>query len=75
MSDSSAGEAKTRTVIVDLGKKKRRQVKKLSKGKGKLADRVQGLVEKMRAEGEVSGGDAVVVIVQKKARKMNFFKS
>lgn len=70
MSDHSGEQGKNRAVVIDLGKKRRKQVNDLRKGKGRLLDKVQELVGGMKAEGQLSeSADTVVVIVEKKRRK------
>jgi uncharacterized protein DUF6200 len=50
-------------VIVDLGKRSKKQVKKLRKGGGRLMDRVSSTVDQLRAEGEIDAKAEVVVFV------------
>ena len=57
-------------VIIDLGKKKRSQVRKLRKGRGKLVDRVNELVADLHNNGTMtSKGQPVIVVVQPKRRR------
>ena len=58
-------------VVVNIGKKKRKHVRRLRKGRGRLMSKVQGLVEDMKEDG-VEGGTLVVVAREK--RKKNSFK-
>ena len=63
--------AKPGTVIIDLGKKKRSQVRKLRKGHGKLMEDVNELVADMQKDGTVQSKDQqVVVVVREKKRRM-----
>lgn len=58
-----------KTVVADLGKRKRRDVKDLRKGNGKLMDRINELVEELRSEGAIDPNSRpLVVIVEKKSR-------
>lgn len=67
MSDTSSD----RTVVIDLGKKKRKQVRRLQKGGGALLDRVQEAIAELRSQGQLSAqSETVVVVVEKKPRKM-----
>jgi hypothetical protein len=51
-------------VIIDLGKKRRKQVKALRRGKpGKLMDRVNEVIARLRAEGAIAGSAQTVVVV------------
>jgi len=69
-------EASTETnhniIVVDMGKKKRKDVKKLRRGEGKLMDRVMEAVANMHSEGTANPGDTVVVVVERKDKR---FKS
>ena len=67
MSESSeAAAVSPRTIVADLGKRKRKQVKKLRRGEGKLTQEVQDLVAALRADGDAAEGDTIVVVVEKK---------
>ena len=61
---------KNNVIVVDLGKKKRKQVKALRNGKGKLMKTVQEVLSSLHEEGTASSGDTVVVIVEKKDKKV-----
>lgn len=63
-------------VIVDLGKKKRKQVKKLRRGEGKLMDRVASILEELKSEGKVSSSaQPVIFIVKQSPRSRGLFSS
>jgi hypothetical protein len=65
-----SSEEGTRPVVVDLGSKKRKQIKKLRKGTGPLMDDVQELIEKLRAAGHLAAGATpVVMVVKQKPRR------
>lgn len=71
MSDQADLPSGERTVVIDLGKKKRKQVNKLRKGEGALMDRVSELVSELRSQGQIrENADTVIVVVEKKQRKM-----
>ena len=75
MAEAKAAEAEQtngagRVVVVDLGKKKRKQVKRLRRGEGRLMDDVREVVAELQAEGESQPGDTVVVVVERKQRRM-----
>lgn len=76
MSDAKpdASAEASQTIVVDLGKKKRKQVKKLRKGEGKLMAKVQAVVEELRADGTSKPGDTVVVVVEKRERSPMKFR-
>ena len=61
-------QARGRTVYIDLGKKKKKRVKQLRKGKGPLVKLVDETVAALRAEGQLGPQDNVVVIVERKSR-------
>ncbi len=57
------------TLLLDLGSKRRKQVKKLRKGNGPLMRRVEDTIEQLREDKELSGsGDVIVVIVKQKPK-------
>jgi hypothetical protein len=60
-------------VVIELGKKRRKPLKELARGRGKLVDDVNQVVERVRAElGDQARGKEfvpVVVVFQKKSRK------
>jgi hypothetical protein len=63
--DNSGGA----TLLLDLGSKSRKQVKKLRKGKGSLMQRVSATIEQLREDDELSpSADVVVVIVKQKSK-------
>lgn len=71
MSDQTPAEAGGRTVVIDLGKKKRKAVNKLRKGEGSLMDKLGEVLNELRADGQLrENADTVVVIVEKKRKKM-----
>ena len=56
-------------VIIDLGKRKRKAVKRLRRGEGKLLDDVNGAVAELRTAGTLSSDvQPVIVIVREKRR-------
>jgi hypothetical protein len=60
-------------VVIDLGKERRKKLKELGQGRGKLATQVAQVVEQVRGQlGEQAHGKEfipVVVIFQKKRKK------
>ena len=57
-------------IIVDLGKQKRKHVKKLRKGKpGRLLDEVQDCIEELTANETIAKSAQPVVIVVREKRK------
>lgn len=74
--DAAAASASTASspVIIDLGKHKRKQVKKLRRGEGKLLDDVNGAVAELRTAGTL-GADVQPVIIVVREKRSNKVKS
>jgi hypothetical protein len=67
MSETSAPASPV--VVVDLGKHKRKSIKKLRKGEGRLLDEVNALIDELREAGTVGeGAQPVVIVVKEKDR-------
>jgi len=66
-------DAKNRdAIVVDLGSKRRKQIKQLRKGKGKLMNKVNECLNELKASGTITGqGQPVVIIVKEKTSPMN----
>ncbi len=57
-------------IVLDFGKHRRKDVKKLRQGSGKLMDEVRAAIEELRSAGAVaSGAHPVIIIVQQKRRR------
>ena len=57
-------------VIVDLGSRKRSNVKKLCQGEGPLVDELRGCLEELRASGSISpGAQPIVLVVRERAKR------
>lgn len=57
-------------VVVDLGKHKRKAVKKLVKGEGPLIGEVESVIADLKATGTIGeNAQPVVIVVRPKARK------
>ena len=59
-------------IVIEMGKKNRKQVRKLKNGKpGRLMNRVEEAIERLREDGSMEPGAQPVVIVirQRKKRK------
>jgi hypothetical protein len=56
-------------IVLDLGKQRRKRVKQLRRGEGRLMDEINASIEELRTAGAI-GADAqpVVVIVRQKPR-------
>jgi hypothetical protein len=71
--ESPRAESKTESkppIVIDLGKHRRKRIKQLRSGNGRLMDEVDGCLEELRAVGTLSGNaQPVVVIVRQKRRR------
>jgi hypothetical protein len=56
-------------IVVDIGKKRRKQIKQLREGRGKLMDKINGLLEELRTAGSISASAQPVVVVVQEKRK------
>lgn len=57
-------------VVLDLGKQRRKQIKRLRRGDGKLMDDINGAIAELRTAGTIGAtSQAVVVVVREKRRK------
>jgi hypothetical protein len=57
-------------LVVDLGKKQRRKdIRNLRRGEGRLMEKVQGAVEEIKEQGSLKGHPTVVVVVREKAKR------
>jgi hypothetical protein len=65
--DTAAEEGKV--VVVDLGKKNAKHVKRLRKGRGKLMDQVQRVVSELNEDEIADAKDVVVVIVERRPKR------
>jgi hypothetical protein len=73
-SDTPARAANTTApppVVLDLGKQRRKRIKELRRGAGKLIDEVNASLEELRTAGALSAdAQAVVIVVREKRRKV-----
>ncbi|MBV8305413.1 MAG: hypothetical protein JOZ04_14475 [Acidimicrobiia bacterium] len=61
-------------VVVDLGRRSRKQVKRLRRGEGRLMERVDQTIDQLRAEKEIDPNSEVVVfVVKEKDRRKGIF--
>jgi hypothetical protein len=60
----------TSPVIVDLGKRKKKEVKRLRQGGGNLMEEVQGCLDELAASGTITkDAQPVILIVREKRRR------
>jgi hypothetical protein len=61
-------------VVLDFGKHRRKQIKSLRKGSGKLMDEVRAAVDELILSGTIPGGaQPVIVVVREKRRRSRGF--
>lgn len=69
--DTGKVAANGEMLVIDLGKKSRKQIKRLRKGTGKLVDDVKQCMQELQAAGSVSESSRpVVVVVHEKRSRM-----
>ena len=68
-------EPKDAPLIIDIGKHKRRRVKQLRKGRGRLMDTVNECIDELKDNGAISGSEqpAIIVVREKKKRRKRFW--
>jgi hypothetical protein len=66
----SSAASKATPVVLDLGKRRRKQIRQLRRGQGKLLDDINGAVEELRTAGTLSvDAQPVIVVIQQKRRR------
>jgi Family of unknown function (DUF6200) len=61
-------------LVIDLGKHSKKQIKRLSRGTGKLIDEVQKCMLELRAAGTVSeSAQPVIMLVREKQGRLRLF--
>jgi len=73
---AATSPAAAEPIVIDMGKKPRRQVRKLRRGKpSRLMDRIQEVLDDARqAKAIPANAQAVVVVVREKKRKTKYGK-
>lgn len=73
-SETPSGNNSPPPVVVDLGKKSKKRIKALRKGKGKLLEDVHKCISELQSSGAVQDGAQVVVVVveEKGGRRLPF---
>jgi hypothetical protein len=60
--------------VVDLGRRSKKQIKRLRKGEGRLLNRVEETIDQLKAENEIDAkSEVVVVVVKQKDKKKGLF--
>jgi hypothetical protein len=60
-------------IVLDLGKKSRKQVRRLRKGRGKLMDRIADVIQDLKADGSITTSAQPVIIVVRQRAKSSIF--
>jgi len=68
MPDPTSTAKDSDIVVVDLGTKRRKQIKQLRRGKGKLMDKVKEALRELRASNTIPSNAQPVVIVVKEEK-------
>lgn len=58
-------------IVIDLGKHRRKRIKDLRNGTGRLAEQVNGCLEELRGAGTLSPNAQTVVVVVRQRRRRN----
>jgi hypothetical protein len=67
---TTATPERSAPVVLDLGKQRRKQIKQLRRGEGRLLDDINGAIEELRTVGTLgASAQPVVIIVREKRRK------
>jgi hypothetical protein len=61
-------------LIIDLGKQKKKRIKALRKGKGKLADRLNAVLAEFKENGTLTAETHPVLILREKKKKSKGFR-
>ncbi len=61
-------ETKDKMLILDMGSRSKKQIKRLRKGTGRLMERLQDTLDTLRSEGQLSSENPVVVTVKEKRK-------
>jgi hypothetical protein len=60
-------------IVIDLGKRKRKDVKKLNKGEGSLMDKIGDCVNELKSSKEISPNAQIVIVVVKEKPQKSWF--
>jgi hypothetical protein len=64
-----AGKGAAAPIVIDLGRHRRKQVKRLRRGTGKLMDEVFHSLQELKTAGKVSDNAQPVVVVVRERRR------
>jgi hypothetical protein len=68
MTESVNGSEKP-MIVIDMGKKRRKQIKRLRKGRGRLMNRVNDTISALTEDETIDANSQVVVVVVKEKKK------
>ena len=67
--DTASATTDKPIVVVDLGRKAKKQIKRLRNGHGRLMDRVVTTVDQLQGDGEIHQDHQIVVVVVRQDNK------
>ena len=67
--DTKPSTSTPNPLIVDLGKKRPKQIKQLRKGRGKLFDKVNSTLQELKTANTISANAEPVVVIVRERRK------
>jgi Family of unknown function (DUF6200) len=68
-----AGATAPSPIIIDLGKKSRKKIRRAREGTGELMDEINVTLDELRADGTIKAdAQPVLIIVRQKPRKKSF---
>lgn len=56
-------------LIIDMGKKSSKQVRRLKKGRGRLVEKIDETIERLRAQGQIAASAQTVIVVVRERKK------
>jgi hypothetical protein len=60
-------------VVIDLGRKRKKRVKQLREGRGKIMDQVSSIVSELRANGTIgASAQPLIIVVREKQDPMRW---
>jgi len=65
---TDAGAETGAMIVLDLGKRSKKKIKRLRRGEGSLVAKIDETVAQLREDGELADGDVVVAIVKQKPK-------
>ena len=64
-----SANGKQSPIVLDLGKQKRKAIKRLRKGEGKILDNVMETIDELRTAGTLSNSAQPVIVIVREKRK------